>query len=184
MANNTDTTRNIIIRDVILNWCKLNPAKPVDNYAGDATQWELQASIPVKRREEFEIFGKVKEVTEGKIKCVQRGFQKKAVKADGTPAKPVEVVDIYKNSIDPKTIGNGSKGNILLMLKDYEIKNPKTGKVTKSGTTAMLIKLQVTELVEYVPTGNGNFTDFDYESEGEEAPAKGKAKKDAGPSDF
>ncbi len=161
MADNN--TRNVIIRDVIINWAKLNPAKPVDNYAGDAKQWELQAQIPVARRAEFEQFGKVKGVADGKKKFVERGFQKKAFKADGEPAKPVEVVDIYKNPVDPKTIGNGSKGNLKLMLRDYEIKNPKTGKVTKSGTTAMLVAVQITDLVKFEPKDNGNFADFDYE---------------------
>lgn len=179
MAQQENNGRNIIIKNVIVNWPKLNPAKPVDNYAGDAQQWEITALIDDKRRSEFEQFGKVKEITEGKKKFVQRGFQKKAFKADGSPAKPVEVVDVYKNPVDPKTIGNGTKANIMLYVRDYEIKHPKTGKVTKSGTTAMLVKMQVVDLVEYVPK-NDNYTDFDYE----ENENSGKAGEEPGDAEF
>ena len=64
-----------------------------------------------------------------------------------------------KQPLDPKIIGNGSVGNVIIMLKDYEIKAP-NGKVTKSGTTVTLVAVQVTDLVKYVPKAS-NFVDFD-----------------------
>jgi len=164
--------RNVILKNVTLFWAKLD--KPVDNYAGDAQQWEIQVRVPKKRKAELEEFGKVKEQDDG---TVSFNFRKKSTKADGSPAVKVRVVDGAKEALDPKTIGNGSVGNIMLMLKDYEIKHPKTGKVTKSGTSSMLSAVQVTELKEYERKESGDFVDFDMEENDAPAPkAKTKAK--------
>jgi len=165
-------SRNALIKNVTFFWTKLN--KPVDNYAGDNLQWEVQARVPKARRAELEQFMKVKEQDDGTVSC---NFSKKAFKADGSAAQPVRLVDASKEPITERdSIGNGSKGNIILMLKDYEIKNPKTGKVTKSGTSCMLTAVQITDLKVYERTNSGNFTDFDDESE-EKPKAKAKAKK-------
>jgi hypothetical protein len=166
--------RNVILKNITLFWAKLD--KPVDNFAGDAQQWEIQARVPKKRRAELEQFGKVKEQDDGSVSI---NFRKKSEKADGSPSAKVRVVDGSKEPIDSKSIGNGSVGNIMLMLKDYEIKHPKTGKVTKSGTQTMLTAVQVTDLKIFEKTGGENFTDFDMEDEApaaKKAPAKGKAK--------
>jgi len=163
--------RNVILKNITLFWVKLD--KPVDNYAGDAQQWEVQARVPAKRRSELEIYGKVKEQDDGTVSI---NFRKKSEKADGSPAQKVRCVDLSKQSIDPKTVGNGSVGNVMLMLKDYEIKHPKTGKVTKSGTSAMLSAIQVTDLVEYVAKASANFVDFDDEDE-PSTPTKASPKK-------
>jgi len=166
--------RNVILKNITLFWVKLS--KPVDNYAGDAQQWEIQARVPAKRKAELEVYGKVKEQEDGTVSI---NFRKKSEKADGTPAAKVRCVDGDKEPMDPKIIGNGSVGNIMLMLKDYEIKHPKTGKVTKSGTSAMLTAVQVTKLKEYERKDSGDFVDFDTESDeqpAKKAPAKTKAK--------
>ena len=164
--------RNVILKNINLFWVKL--AKPVDNYAGDGQQWEVQARVPAKRKAELEVYGKVKEQDDGTVSI---NFRKKSEKADGSPAAKVRCVDSDKEPMDPKIIGNGSVGNIILMLKDYEIKHPKTGKVTKSGTSTMLTAVQVTKLKEYERKDSGKdssgFVDFDIESD--EQPAK-KAK--------
>lgn len=165
--------RNAIVKNVTFFWAKLD--KPVDNYAGDALQWEVQVRVPKARREELEVYGKVKDQDDG---TVSYNFQKKAFKADGSPAARVRVVDAAKEELtDRNSIGNGSKGNIILMLKDYEIKNPKTGKVTKSGTSNMLTAVQITDLKIYERTNSGSFTDFDDETAEEKPKAKAKAKK-------
>ena len=67
------------------------------------------------------------------------------------------MVDARKEPLDSKLIGNGSTGNVMLMLKDYQIKGP-SGKVTKEGTSVMLTAVQVTDLIEYVKQ------DSDYEA--------------------
>jgi len=163
-------SRNALIKNVTFFWTKLD--KPVDNYAGDALQWEVQARVPKARRQELEQFMKVKEQDDGTVSC---NFSKKAFKADGSPAAKVRVVDASKTDMeDRNSIGNGSKGNIILMLKDYEIKNPKTGKVTKSGTSCMLTAVQITDLKLYERKSSENFTDFDDESDAPTAKASPK----------
>jgi len=152
-ANNE--VRNVILSNVDLYWAKLNPEKPVSPFGTE--QWELTVQVPKKREREIAGFGNVKEGFEKGTVAVN--LKKKAQKKDGTPAAAVRVVDAKKQPLDPKLIGNGSKGNVMLMLKDYEIKAP-NGKVTKSGTTVTLTAVQVTDLVKYVPKNN-NFVDFD-----------------------
>jgi len=166
-ANNE--VRNVILKNVSLYWAKLNPEKPVSPFGTE--QWELTVQVDKKRSSEVESFGKVKPGFENNTVAIN--LKKKAQKKDGSPAAPVRVVDAAKNPIDPKTIGNGSKGNVMLMLKDYEIKAP-NGKVTKSGIAVTLTAVQVTELVKY-ESKNSNFVDFDdegssVESVEEEAP--------------
>jgi hypothetical protein len=163
--NSNDNSRNVIINNVTFFWAKLDPKKPVEPFG--TSQWELQIRFPSKRDKEMAQFGKIKPV-EGEKGMSQINLKKKAELASGEPAKPVLVVDTKKNEIDPKSIGNGSKGNVMVLLRDYEIKGPK-GNVTKSGTSVMLTKVQVTELVEFKPTG-GNFTDFDYEENADNTP--------------
>jgi len=169
MANISNEATNVIIKDVQLWWAKLD--KPVDPFG--QMQWELQARFSKKRVKEMEQYGKVKETDEAGVYSIN--FKKKAEKKDGSPAMKVKLVDKKGNDVDPKTLGNGSTGNIKLMLKDYQIKGP-NGKVTKEGTQVMLIAVQVTDLIVYVPKNNGN--DFDYDSDEDDtlAPKKGAAK--------
>lgn len=163
--------RNVIIKDVELHWIKV--AEPVDSYNGDFKQWECQVQVPVKRKAELEVYGKVKDQPNKKVSI---NFRKKAEKADGSPAQKIRVVDTEKEPLDPKTIGNGSKGNVMLMLKDYEIKHPKTGKVTKSGTSAMLTAIQITDLIIYERKNSDSYVDFDdVTPNDEDVPAKNKA---------
>lgn len=150
-------TRNVILKNVSLYWAKLNPEKPVSPFGTE--QWELTVQADKKRDKELSEFGNTKEgFDKGTVKI---NLKKKALKKDGSPAAPVRVVDASKNPLDPKVIGNGSVGNVMLMLKDYEIKAP-NGKVTKSGTTVTLTAVQVTNLVKY-EAKNSNFVDFDEE---------------------
>lgn len=155
--NNQTEGSNVIIRDVKLYWAKLD--KPVDPFG--TLQWELTVQVPKKREAEIASLGKVKEGFEKGTVAV--ALKKKALKADGTEAAKVGVVDANKQPLDSKLIGNGSTGNIIVFQRPYEIKAP-NGKVTKSGTTTMLIKVQVTNLVKYERKSD-NFVDFDDEGE-------------------
>lgn len=167
-ANQNEAT-NAIIKDVQLWWAKLG--KPVEPFG--TSQWELQIRFPKKRVKEMEQFGKVKETDEAGIYSIN--LKKKAELKDGSPAKPVKLVDRKGEDVDPKTLGNGSVGNVKVMLKDYQIKGPK-GNVTKEGTQVMLIAVQVTKHVVYVPKDKN---DFDYDDEREiddnDIPASAKA---------
>lgn len=160
-ANND--VRNVILKGVTLYWAKLNPEKPVAPFGTE--QWELTVQADKKREKELSMFGKVKDGFDKGTVAVS--LKKKALKKDGSPAAPVRVVDNMKQPLDPKVIGNGSTGNVMLMLKDYQIKAP-NGKVTKEGTTTALIAVQVTNLVKY-ESKSSNFVDFDEEGSGIEA---------------
>lgn len=171
MANANDNVRNEIISDVELYWAKLG--KPVEPFG--TLQWELQIRFPKKRVSEMEAYGTPKEV-KGEKGVYSLNLKKKALLADGTSAKPIEVVGTKKDQvIDPRTLGNGSRGNVKVMLKDYQIKGP-NGKVTKEGTSVMLTKVQVTDLVKYEPK-SGNDFDFDEEDDTPAATKKAPAKR-------
>ena len=128
-----------------------------------------------KRRAELEQFGKVKEQDDG---TVSLNLRKNAVKADGSAARPISVVDEAGDEVAPMSLGNGSTGNVMVMARDYEIKNPKTGKVTKSGTSLMLNKVQVIDHVVYEGGNGEGFVDFDYNKEQAKAASK-KAAADS-----
>lgn len=167
--SNTNEATNEIIKDVTLFWAKLG--KPVDPFG--ELQWEIQIRFPKKRIKEMEQYGKVKETDEAGVYSVN--LKKKAIKKDGTPAMKVKLVNKSGAEVDPGTLGNGSTGNVKVMLRDYQIKGP-NGKVTKEGTQVMLVAVQVTDLIKYVPK---NTNDFDYDDEEEvdddNIPAKNKA---------
>jgi len=156
MSNANNEATNVIIKDVQLYWAKLG--KPVEPFG--TLQWELQIRFPKKRVKEMEQYGKVKETDEAGIFSVN--LKKKAEKKDGSPAMKVKLVDRKGGDVDPTILGNGSTGNVKVMLKDYQIKGP-NGRVTKEGTQVMLIAVQVTDLVKYEPKNVGD--DFDYEED-------------------
>jgi len=165
-----DTTENAIIKNVEFYWAKLG-TPVVNQFSGD-TQWELQIRVPASRKADIENLGTLKHPVRDGVedkKVVYVNLRKKAVKVDGTPAKTVRVVDAQKNEFDGSSIGNGSKGHVIVMRKPYEIKNAKTGKVTKTGISTALSAIQVTHLVEYKGSNNKITDMFDLE-EGAVAP--------------
>jgi hypothetical protein len=168
--SNVNEATNVIIKDLELWWAKLDPKKPVEPFG--EKQWEIQVRFPKKRIKEMEQYGKVKETDTTGVYSIN--FKKRAELKDGGPAKSVPLVDRTGEAVDPKTLGNGSKGAVKLMLQDWATKDAK-GKVIKSGTRVMLIKVQVTDLIEYVPKDSN---DFDYDDEApvadEKIPAKNK----------
>lgn len=162
MAANDNNTRNELIRDVKFFWAKLDPKKPVeDNYGNEI--WDVLVAVPKKRKKELEAFGKVRDLEDG---LVGINLKKKAFKKDGSPAAAIKVVDGSKQEMDPKIIGNGSVGNVIVMLRDYQVKHPKTGKVTKEGTAVNLSKVQVTELIKYEPKGGMDFDAVEGDGDG------------------
>jgi hypothetical protein len=148
----TEAKQNVIIKDVELRWAKLNNA--VSPFG--TLQWELQVVADKSRTKELEQFGKVKATTDGKVSV---NLKKKALKADGSPAEPVRLVDAKKETIQDRSIvGNGSKGNVMVFLRPYEM-------MGKKGISVMLVAVQVTELQEYRATSGVDFDMLDSDSE-------------------
>jgi hypothetical protein len=162
MSNKQQT---ILVKNVTLNWVKFG--EPIDNFTGDKKIWEVQCSVPKERAAELEQFRKVRPVKDN-ANMVCNNLSKNAFLRNGDPAQPIRVVGKTKdengkwNVIDPNTIGNGSIGTIMVMQDEYEILHPKTKAVIKSGTSSMLVSVQITNLIKYEAK---NRTDFEDESD-------------------
>ena len=135
---------NTVLRDVEFYWAKLDPAAPVNPFGQE--QWEVTIHVPMARKAELESFGKVK--TDEQRKTAFINLKKKATDREGNRTKAVRVVDSLKQDFAPSLIGNGSKGNVIVMQKPYVLKTPQ-GKVQKEGISTTLLAVQVTELVKY-----------------------------------
>jgi hypothetical protein len=174
MANQNET-RNLILKQVQLWWPKLT--RPTAPFGEDI--YDLQLRVPAKRKAELEAIGKTRTVDDAPGMVVLN-VRKKALKSDGSPSRKPIVVNGHRDPLDPDTIGNGSVGNVRLRLNDYQIVHPKTGKVTKEGTKAVLEAVQVTKHIVFVSQGGGDMNDFedeDFEQIENEEAATAPAKK-------
>jgi len=162
MTQYTREFTSAMVKDVQFSWAHLG--KPTSPFGTEI--YDIRVEVPNKRAKELEAFGKVTEIKdkEGKLTGWSGvNIKKKAVKADGTPAAKVKVVDANKNAIDPDSVGNGSKGNVIVSQTPYQIKLP-NGKVTKEGIQTILMAVQVTDLKVYE---NKSVIDmFDIEGDG------------------
>jgi hypothetical protein len=157
MNDDNNEIQNEMLKNVTLKWVKLDPKNPTDNFEGTKKIWEVQICVPQARTAEIAKYRKVREATRGDPSVVCINLSKNAFKADGSDAKVVRVVDQNKLALDPNVVGNGSTANVIVMRKPYEIKHPKSGKVTKSGISTMLIAVQVTKLLKYEPKSSMDF---------------------------
>lgn len=138
-----------IIRDVTLNYVKVDPENPTDPFG--TLQWECQIVAPSDRAEELEGYGSVKPVKDDPSR-VAVNLKRKALRKDGTENDPVVLVDGQKQPINPKIkIGNGSKGNVKVYRREYDVAG-------RQGISTIMTAIQVTNLIEY--TGS---VDFDIE---------------------
>ena len=135
-----------IIRDVTLNYVKVDPDNPTDPFG--TLQWECQVVVPASRAEELEGYGSVKPVKDDPSR-VSINLKRKAVRKDGDANDPVALVDGKKQTIDPKIkIGNGSKGNVKVYRREYDVAG-------RQGISTILTAIQITDLIEY--TGSVDF---------------------------
>ena len=133
----------IVVRDVTFNWPKL-----VDKHSPFGTlQWDVQVvtnnDAPKAQLESAGV----------KMKTGESGYyaniNRKAIKANGEANEPPKVIDIDKEEMAPskiKSMGNGSKGHIKLFSYDWEMAG-------KTGISAMLVAMQITEYVSYDGAG-------------------------------
>jgi len=137
------TNQVIVVRDVTFNWPKL-----VEKHSPFGTlQWDVQVTTDNEAtKAQLESAGV-------KMKSGEKGYyaniKRKANKASGEAQEPPKVVDTDKEEMAPskiKSMGNGSKGHIKLFSYDWEMAG-------KTGISAMLIALQITEYVAYEGAG-------------------------------
>ena len=140
-----DKPRNFLISNVELNWARLDA--PVTPFG--TPQWELQIATTDATQAQVlrENHMNVKE-KDGKFTV---SLKRKAVRANGDPMDPVRVVDANKLPMENRrSIGNGSRGNVIVWQAPYEA-------MGRKGISSSLTAVQVTELVEYTAGG----LDFD-----------------------
>jgi len=142
-----------ILRNVTLNYLKVDPAKPVDPFG--TLQWEAQIEVTEDRSSEISEMGKLRTLDNGNVAV---NIKRKAFKRDGTANFPVALMDAKKNPIEKyNNIGNGSTGNVKVYRSEYDVAGRK-------GISTSLSAIQITDLVEY--TGS---IDFDIEGTESEA---------------
>lgn len=139
-------------------WAKvLGAAKP--GYQNQYNEWSIDITVDAKTKKRLLAEGV--DASKIKNKGDERGdfltLKRRELKQDGSPAKPIAVVDHNKNPWPQnQLIGNGSTVNAMIALNEGA-----------NGIRPSLIKLQVVSLVEFEGSGDGE--DFPaYDESGEE----------------
>lgn len=143
-------------------WAKLL-GKPTDGYTKGEKEWSADF--------ELDETAKAKYLKEGGsdfyIKSKDNhplgeflAFKRKEVRRDGSPAKPITVVDNKGQPWDPSVkIGNGSVVDVKFALNEVEVGRAKRLKPS-------LIAVKVVELVPYEGSGKeSDFEDFEFDDE-------------------
>jgi hypothetical protein len=143
-----------IIRDVVLNYVKVDPENPTEPFG--TLQWEAQIVVSADRAAELETYGTVKPLKDDPSR-VSINLKRKAVRKDGVNNEPVQLVDGKKQKIDPKIkIGNGSVGNVKVYQREYDVAG-------RQGISTIMTAIQITNLIEY--TGSVDFDIDDTEAD-------------------
>ena len=153
-----DKPRNYTMTGMELNWAKL--ATPTSPFGQPIYEIQAATSDAAKAQELRDNFFNVKE-QDGKFTV---SLKRSATRKDGSDNGKVRVVDGAKMPLDGSKIGNGSTGNIIVWQYGYN-------QAGRSGVSASLTAVQVTDLVEY--TGGG--ADFDVVAE---APSSSEVSED------
>ena len=135
-----------IIDNCNFKWAKLE--KPVNPF-GDGDAWELQIySEDLEVAEEWakqNLNVKSRKNEDGALEFYVNLKRWTTKPATGEKYDPPVVVDGDKNPISGGNIGNGSKGKVKVY--QYEWHNG-----MNSGIATILIAVQVTDLIKYVPS--------------------------------
>lgn len=130
-------------------WAKI-VGQPVKAYNAGEFEWSMDFTIDEKNLERAKTEGWSGTI---KNKGDDRGdfitFRRKSIKKDGTPSKPINIVDGDRMPWDGRKIGNGSKVYIQYVVND----RPK-------GKIASLIAVQIIDLVPYEGVNAEDFEDF------------------------
>jgi len=134
----------MVVRDVTFNWAKL-----VDKHSPFGTlQWDVQV-VTDNEATKAQLESSGVKMKTGENKTWYANIKRKAVKANGEEQDPPKVIDLDKEEMAPskiKNMGNGTKGHIKLFSYDWNVGG-------KSGVSAMLVALQVTDYVAYEGAG-------------------------------
>ncbi len=138
--------RNYLISDVTLNWARLD--KPQNPFGTEQYELQIATTDAAKAAELTANHLNVKEKEAGVFTV---SLKRKAKRADGSDNGKVQVVGTKASDvIDVRTIGNGSKGNVIIWQYPYEA-------MGRSGIASSLTKVQVVDLVEYTGANDVDF---------------------------
>lgn len=138
------------LENVTIHWCKLL-GSPVPGYGDEGLEWSVELGLDQATVDGEPAIDALKSAGLGsRIKSDIDGpkgnwvrLKKNAILKEGGSAKPIPVVDGKVQPWDSNTlIGNGSVGNVNILLDEYG-----TGKAKK--VTAKIMGMQVTKLVPY-----------------------------------
>lgn len=161
---------SVFLTNVDLFFVKCDPQRPSRKMNPENPQWEVQIrTLDSDVAEKWKAMGlTVKFQIPAGMKPADGFYRanitKRAFKVDGSPGQPVEVVTGDLKPLNPNTIGNGSKGNLRLLKREY----------THNGQQKVgyyLMGIQVTYLKPYEGGANGfdaaNYTVDNSESQEE-----------------
>jgi len=178
-----------VLENVELYFTKVDPQSPVAITADGKTGWETQ--LRTKSKEEAKHWRSLslnvkavredKDDEDSKIIFWKTTLRKKQFNSKGLETKAPQVVGGDLSEVDPTTIGNGSVANVRVFQYDYAFK-PEGGGL-QEGVGSVLMSMQITELLEYVPQNRESaFTVTKMkrvsvaEQQGEQAPVKESQK--------
>ena len=139
-----DKPRNLLISDVTLNWARLDT--PTNPFGTEIYELQIATSDAAVAAQWTADFLNVKERDGQFVVSLKRNAKKR----DGSDNGKVRVVGADKMPLSA-TIGNGSKGNVIVWQYPYSAPGG------RSGISGSLTAVQVTDLVEY----NSGSVDFD-----------------------
>lgn len=148
-------------------WAKVL-GEPRPNYGGDAREWAFEFEPDeegLKILKQHKLDDRLKNKYEDRGKFIT--LRKKEFSADGRANDPIRVYDKDNNSWDATAlIGNGSKGNVKLDIRDY-------GPGKKHGVYPVAIR--ITDLVSYT---SSEFGAMDGDTPPAASAKKGTVKED------
>lgn len=129
-------------------WCKV-VGNPVPGFDEGSLEWSFDVSLDEATVDGKPALDVLKAAGLGpriKNKDDEKGnflhLKRNAVKRDGEPAKPIQIVDSQNKPWDDRKIGNGSILNVSVMVQEY-------GDKKKPKVTVRPMALQVWSLVPY-----------------------------------
>ena len=153
----------MILKNCELWYCKLDPERPNARLNKDNPTWEVQIRTTDKEtKNEWEALnlGVKAIVPDDSDPYYRVNLKKRSLKkvidpitkeATMEPTEAPSVVDGNKEPLDPNSIGHGSIGNVKIFQYPY------TNATGRKAVATILIGLQVTKHIVYVP----QYEDFD-----------------------
>jgi hypothetical protein len=134
----------IVVRDVTFNYPKL-----VTKHAPFGTlQWDVQV-VTNNDATKAQLESAGVKMKSGENKTWYANIKRKAIKSDGEEMSPPVILNSEKEPLATdkvKSMGNGTTGHIKLFSYDWDVGG-------KSGTSAMLVAIQVTDYIAYEGAG-------------------------------